>query len=130
MGPTWGPKTKEKNENGIFGISVSRGVRNVVICPLFMKKNLEIFEEKKRPKSRPLKEKPPFSPPPPSLEVVRDRTWGFIMQQLPVGWMDGAGFVGIHSGLQRNRMRSEWTGLGALTGWGKAASGLYWSGVH
>ena len=53
MGPAWGPKTK-KYENGISGISAVRGVREVVICPLFDEKNCKNCCQKRR-KSRSLK---------------------------------------------------------------------------
>ena len=36
-----------KNENGIFGISASRGLRKIIICQIFGKKNLTIFNAQK-----------------------------------------------------------------------------------
>ena len=39
-----GPKIRAKNENGIFGISASRGFRKVIICHIFGEKRIADFQ--------------------------------------------------------------------------------------
>ena len=74
MGPTWGPKPLKK----FFGATASIGGQKSGHSPPFsMKTNCQDLCEQKRPKSRPLTERPLSSPapplpsPPPPLWAIR-----------------------------------------------------------